>query len=190
MSAEPTQELGRDGVAAVKRWLEATTHIELPFDVYTNPRYCNVEHSRGNKLLDLNGHFLAGNKDPIYVEGKRYSTDSNLFPQFQEFLAVAYSFAVKDRQAPYPKNPHWLWVTYHPFAVTKWPDLATAGQVVAAVNKCKDLVPEASVDQDIAREVAEKVWILVYNPKMHDITLTPKELKKVRTVIDRKGRGL
>ena len=54
MVAEEAQELGRDGVLAVKQWLESTTHVNFDFMVYDNQAKCTLENlSEKPKRFDL-----------------------------------------------------------------------------------------------------------------------------------------
>lgn len=72
---EDIQELGREGAAILKRWLEATTYMELPFDAYNHKIDCTVFTLGGmKKQLDLAGYMLVDKKAPVFVECKRYTT--------------------------------------------------------------------------------------------------------------------
>ncbi|MEU2200599.1 hypothetical protein [Isoptericola sp. NPDC019482] len=192
MPAEETQELGRAAVASVKRWLEATTYIALEWDVYNYVQYCSVEHLGGHKRLDLAGSYLTGTRDLVYVESKRYTTAASarsLYGQFQDFLAVAYSHALFQRTKPHPQIAHWYWVTYHPFELTRWAQLESPGELTAAVTAAS-YVPDDAVDTTLIHEVASRITVLVYNPKMERFTMTPQEVQRVLGHLERKAVGL
>lgn len=192
MVAEETQELGRSAVASIKRWLEATTYIALEWDVYNYVQYCSVEHLGGHKRLDLAGSYLTGTRDLVYVESKRYTTAGsakNLYRQFQDFLAVAYSHAAFQRARPHPQVAHWYWVTYHPFQLDKWASLEGPSELTAAVAAA-DYIPDEEVDTELLHEVAGRITVLVYNPKMERLTMTAQEVQRVLEHLDRKAVGL
>jgi hypothetical protein len=190
--AEEVQELGREGVGTIKRWLESTTHIELPWDVYHQRPSCTVVHLAGRKSFDLCGHFLTGDKDLLHVECKRYKTPGRQYKEFQKFLAISYSSAVKEiEELGADRKRHFLWVTYHPFSLEHWASLETHEEMAKALKEYPELLPPPRmVDQNLLRAVANRTMVLVFNAKQEDISLTRDELQKVRTVLDRKGRSL
>lgn len=189
--AEEVQELGRRGVATLKRWLEATTYIELPFDVYNNTPDCTVKHKRGMKKFDLSGYYLTGRKRPIYVESKRYSSDGRQYDEFKEFLRIAYSSAMTDiEEYGRDRERHFYWITYHPFRLGKWKYLEKATHLIEALNEDPEHLGGNPVDQDLVRDVAKRVTVLVFNKKQKRLSLTKKELIKVRRVINRKAKEL
>lgn len=192
MVAEGTQELGRKGVATVKRWLEATTYIELPFDVYNNTLDCTIAHFGGVKRFDLQGYYLTGNKGPIFVESKRYDSAGGQYKEFLRFLAIAYSSTVEERRVyGAHKERHFLWVTFHPFNLEHWSAFESHEHMILALSKNPDmLAEEESVDEDLVREVASRIMVLVFNPKQEGLSLTRDELKAVRLQIDRKANSL
>jgi hypothetical protein len=189
--AEPIQELGRKGVATIKRWLEATTYIELPWDVYNQEMECTVHHLAGVKRLDLAGHFLTGNKEAVMVECKRYSSPGGQFNEYLRLLAIAYSTALWEI-AQYGKCRvrNYIWVTYHPFSLSNWPQLETHQTVRQGIEANPDLAGDGEIDDDMVRTIAERVMVLVFNEKQENLSLTRQELIRFRTVLDRKANSL
>lgn len=191
MTAEETQELGREGVAIIKRWLEATTFIELPFDAYHHKLDCTLPHLAGKKVLDLQGHYLTGTKSPIVVECKRYTSPGGQYKEFLHFLAIAYSSTVKEQEdLGGARERHFLWVTFHPFNLDNWTGLETREHMVKALDQFPEYLAGREIDEDLAREVSSRVMVLVFNPKQESISLTRQELKIVRVHIDRKADSL
>jgi hypothetical protein len=189
--AEEIQELGREGVAIVKRWLEATTFIELPFDVYHHAPECSVLHLTGRKKLDLAGHFLMGKKDILVVECKRYSSDNGQYKYFQHFLCVAYAATLKDIvDFGRAKSRHYLWVTFHPFNLSRWKHFETHEEIALALDKYPEYLGGTEIDADLIREIADRIMVLVFNPKQEHLSLSREELQKFRTIVDRKGDSL
>jgi hypothetical protein len=194
VDAEWTQELGREGVATIKRWLEATTFIELPFDAYHQKKEITVLHTGGKKKLDLGGHYLTGRKFPVLVECKRYSTPGRQHREFRRLLAIAYGSIQREREIyEDPKHDsftHYIWVTFNPFAQENWQDLETRDQLVKGLEENADVHDGSDVDEDLARTVAERFTVLVFNKKQEELSLNREELMLVRTVIDRKADTL
>ncbi|WP_204568800.1 hypothetical protein [Clavibacter zhangzhiyongii] len=190
MPAEATQEQGRIGVAQVQRWLEATTHLELPWNVYETPEMCEVQHFGGAKFFDMSGQFLGKNKRLVYVENKNYTSDGGQYGQFQEFLAIAYSSTAKHIQNGLDRKAEFLWVTSHPFSLTRWSKLATHTEVRKALNDHPSFLGDEPIDDDLLRTVADRIWVLVMNQRQVDISLTQEELWQVLPILKRKASTL
>lgn len=192
--AEFTQELGREGVATVKRWLEATTFLELPWDAYHHKKEVTILHPGGKKKLDLAGHYLTGRKNRVLVECKRYSSVGRQHKEFRRLLAIAYGAVQRERDdyedAQYDSNAQYIWVTYNPFAQEEWVTLETRDQLVRGLVENADVHKDGDVDEDLARAVADRFTVLVFNKKQEELSLNREELMLVRTVLDRKADSL
>jgi hypothetical protein len=188
MVAEATQKLGMDGVYAIKRWLESTTYLALPFNAYENQPVCTVMRlDGGKKTFDLLGHFLGEHKCPVVVEAKKYSTPGHQGSMYMEYLANAYSATAYDLKNQGDVRREYVWVTYHPFSQGKWTGLLTKKEVKAAVAQHPQFLGGDAVDDDIAELVSQRLWLLVTHDKQDRLTLTSHELHQVFSVIDRKG---
>lgn len=87
-----------------------------------------------------------------------------------------------------------LWVTSHPFQITEWTDLCTEDFMLSVLSDEKSkkyLGDDHQVDEALARAVASRIWLLVFNEKKQlDISLTSAELKTAMTVLNREGTSL
>jgi hypothetical protein len=188
VDAEEVQELGREGVAAIKQWLEATTFIELNWNVYEDPAMCVMVCADGSrKKFDLVGAFIGNRRDPVVVECKWYTTTASQHKHFKQFLAIAYSSTVRetiDRGAD-PKREY-IWVTKHPFQITEWTTLATESKILQSLEDNVELLAGEPINEDIVRKIAERVWVLVMNQKQEEISLPNDELMLVLTTLKRK----
>lgn len=185
-AAEEVQELGRVGVAIIKRWIEATTHIQLSYDIYDNPDQCIVPYIGGRKRLDLAGRYMTGGKHPVVVECKRYSTPGGQAAEYLEFLRIAYSSTLADiAHFGRDRSTHFMWVTYHPFSLTKWSQLETHETMRQALLEKPEYLGKSAIDEDRLRAISDRVMILVFNPKQEALSLTPDELALIRTILDR-----
>lgn len=190
MAAEETQEKGRRGVALAKRWLEATTFIELPWNVYEKTAMCTVPLLEGKKIFDLRGQFLGPLARPVLIENKSYSAENNQYPQYQEFLAIAYSATAKRIEDQADTEEEFIWVTSHPFKLSKWAGLESYEAMAEAVAAFPQHLGGRPVDDDLIRKVCGRVWVLVMNPKQEQLSLTHDELQLVNTVLRRKESTL
>jgi len=191
MTREATQEDGREGVILTKRWLEATTHIELPFNAYENPMPCLVDHlnqtNDGFKQFDLAGFFLGENRRPLVVENKAANADNGQYQEYLEFLAIAYSSTLREREM-YKKDfgREFMWVTTHPFTIGKWKDFHQPSTVLDALSSHSAYIPGREPDHELAALIASRVWVLLLNVKQDALSLTHDELMEVHTVLPRK----
>jgi hypothetical protein len=186
---EAAQESGRAGVFDAKTWLESTTHMSLPFDVYRFTSLCTVTCLNDElRAFDLTGH-IYGRNVPIYVEVKTYTTAGGQKKAFDDFLAVAYSATAKEMARLGDWKAEFMWVTTHPFAVTDWSMLTTRERVKGALERdTTGLLNDGPIDEDLVTLVAERIWLLVLNKRQHELVLSAKELSMVESVLERKGR--
>jgi hypothetical protein len=196
MVAEEAQELGRDGVLAVKQWLESTTHVNFDFMVYDNQAKCTLENlSAKPKRFDLEGRFLEKKARALSVESKHYKTVGGQAAGFQEFLAIAYSTTARELETIGDTRREYMWVTYHPFAQTLWPKLTKKGNIRKALENYPRFLGQApnepegtyrDVNEDVVDLLADRLWVLVFSHKQEKLMLSPKELSKVFAQLKRK----
>jgi hypothetical protein len=190
--AEQVQELGRKGVASVQQWLEATTFIELNWNVYEHTLMCVVNCLDGSrKKFDLVGSFIGDRKDPVAVECKKYTSPGAQHKYFKEFLAVAYSSTVNEiEQRGGDLKREFLWVTTHPFQLREWTMLATSDKIIEAIGEYPDLLAGKPIDFEIVHKLSERIWLLVMNAKQEEISLSNDELMLVLATLKRKESTL
>lgn len=193
MVAEATQKHGLDGVYRVKQWLESTTFISLPYNVYENQPVCTVPLLNGDaKRFDLRGHIVdkkkTKEKRPLYVESKRYSSAGVQGTEYVKFVAIAYSALAKEMAEVGDTRSEFMWVTTHPFSVGNWKKLLSRKQVRDALKKYPELLNGQAVKDEWVELLADRLWILVAHEKQHDkLMLSRKELNKVRVALKREA---
>jgi hypothetical protein len=189
---EDIQEIGREGAATLKRWLEATTYMELPFDAYNNKIDCTVfTVGDKKKQLDLVGYMLVGKKAPVFVECKRYKTPGGQYKEFIKFLAIAYGQTAKEIEDFGESRPsEFYWVTFHPFNLDNWTKLETYDHMKLALETHPDYLGGADFDEQLAHALASRVTVLVFNPKQEGLSLTRHELEAIRPTLQRKVKTL
>jgi hypothetical protein len=186
MSAEATQEIGRRGVAHTKRWLEATTHVELRFNAYQDEALCELELLSGTKIFDMFGFMLGPNRRPVYVENKDDTNYSRLYTAYQEFLANAYSATARRIQSTKDQKAEFMFVSTQPFNQSGWTTLATPDEIHKALKKHPEVLGEATVDDELVRLVAQRIWVLVMHQRQVEISLTHEEVMLVMPILKRK----
>jgi hypothetical protein len=187
MVAEATQMKGLEGALAVKRWLESTTHLELPFNAYEDEAQCTLMRLDGDrKCYDLSGFFLTGARRPVVVESKNYSGVGNQSGDYIEYLANAYSTAVCDLKSIGDTRRQYFWVTTHPFSQTKWPQLTSHHELRQALLAHPSVLNGESIDEELLRMVASRLWLFVMPERYDALSLTRDELQLVFTVLRRK----
>ncbi|WP_222854057.1 IS3 family transposase [Fodinicola acaciae] len=136
-AAESVQRDGIDGINLAKRWLESTTWIELPFNVYTNPAVCTLQRLDGKvKRYDLFGGIHTNPPTPLYVEVKNYdSAGGKQNVEYWEFLANAYSITAQDIKTGQDGRREFMWITRHPFNLTDWATLTSASRIMVALEE-------------------------------------------------------
>ncbi|MFJ6044506.1 hypothetical protein [Brachybacterium paraconglomeratum] len=189
---EDIQELGREGAATLKRWLEATTYMELPFDAYHHEIDCMIHTLGGQKKqLDLVGYMLTDKKAPVFIECKRYKSAGRQYAEYIKFLAIAYGHTAKEL-TDYGKTRESLyyWVTYHPFNLDNWSKLETYEHIKKATEEHPEFLGDTTFNAPLAHEVASRVTVLVFNPKQEALSLTRSELETIRPALERKAKAL
>lgn len=186
-TAEANHELGREGVFRVKAWLEATTHLTMPWNVYDHTAVCTRPRLDGGvKRYDLRGQFIGERQRPAFVEAKTYTTVGNQAAEYVEFLANAYSTTAQEMATVGDTEAEFIWVTTHPFSQTKWAQLTSRSELEKAVQTHQAWLGDDQIDQDLLVTVASRLWLLVRHERQSEISLTSAELFKIYEHIGRK----
>jgi len=187
MVAEATQMKGLEGTLAVKRWLESSTHLEIPFNAYEDEALCTLMRLDGHKKrYDLNGFFLTAVRRPVVVESKNYTGVGNQPSDYTEYLANAYSTTAHDIKTIGDVCRQYFWVTTHPFSQTKWPELTSHGELRQALRAYPEALNGEDIDEELLRAVASRLWLFVMPERGDELSLTRDELQLVFTVLRRK----
>ncbi len=190
MSGEQLHALGADGARRAKLWLEATTRANVH---WRNPEPLAVPKltfnwvGDGSFSYDLGGTLSGGAVDgqEFLAECKMYANASDQGSLYDEYLAKCYCayLARPDR------CDNFIWITWSAFATTTWAELCTAGRVRSSVlrhaARCFALTgeetPEALIDDEACREVAERLWIIVLSERQErHLVLAPEHQALIR----------
>ncbi len=190
MQGEHAHATGADGARRAKKWLEATTRVDVP---WVNPNKAAREKltfswpgSDTSFSFDLGGILRHGDYDSesFFAEVKKYSDASDLPTHYSEFVAKCY-VAYVDRQM---YCDHFMWISWSPHSATTWSKLTTPEFVTEHVGKHRDRVfgPDAEsteVDPDIAKAVADRLWLFVLSDRQETLVIADKYLHQVNAMI-------
>ncbi|MBT9605744.1 hypothetical protein [Microbacterium sp.] len=178
MFGEEAHAVGAEGVQKAKRWLEATTRVDVQWiypEEAARKKLAFQWHDNSSFVYDMGGVFRGGPlaNQTFMAEVKNYSTVGKQGPMYEEYLARCY----RARQEIPGFTEQFMWITWHPFSQGSWTKLTTAEAVRDAVIKYapKALgvdVGEATsaVDDTVCAEVAETLWLLVLSDK-HELLM-------------------
>ena len=101
---------------------------------------------------------LDQGRTSFFGEVKKYSDIGSQPQEYTEYLAKCYRAALS-HENPY----HFMWITWHPFSVTKWSRLCTAAEVRAAVRayKAEYCGDAQDINVDLCDELADRLWLIV-----------------------------
>ena len=178
-TGEAIQAIGVDGADRAKRWLEGTTRV---LHVWTNPeddkKLTFSWASTGEFSFDLGGTLQGAelHGKNFFAEVKKYSSAGDQGTEYPKYLAKCY-LALTQR----PEwCDHFMWITWAPFSVTKWPNLMSAEYVAQSVKLEKHRkrtlgTADAEPDLDHCAEVARRLWLIVLSDKQEVLRLTEDE---------------
>lgn len=161
-------------------WTNAGSDIQKSRLAYSWP------HGGETFSFDLGGLMRGGEfEDHVFsAEVKNYEMDHDQAGQYKTFLAQCY-VALGD--CPKYCN-HFMWITWAPFAVTKWQYLCSPGHVRDAVLDNRQRVlgtadhVEATelIDDERVAKVADRLWVIVLSEKQEQLV----PLTEWRQVVD------
>jgi hypothetical protein len=178
MFGEEAHAVGAEGVQKAKRWLEATTRVDVQWiypEEAARKKLAFKWHDESSFVYDMGGVFRGGplSNQTFMAEVKHYSAVGNQGPMYEEYLARCY----RARQAIPGFTEQFMWITWHPFSLGSWAKLTTAEAVREAVIKHSPKalgVPfdqaASAVDDSVCAEVAETLWLILLSDK-HELLM-------------------
>lgn len=177
---ELEQETGRQGVARVKRLLEAFMRFNLHYDAYQHAERVSLVMLTGQvETYDLTGDHLDDQgqaRTLVFVESKNVKDAAGQGPEFERFLAQAYSAMARqiDEIGIDPKY-EFMWATTCPWKGTGFRYAASKENVRKAVAAHLDgevLPKDHTIDQDLIDRVADRVWLWVVAERHDEMSPT------------------
>ena len=179
--------IGERGVYFAKQWLESTTHFDVPhtaYDLTTMTTLPLMPHGK-KKKYDLAGRFLGSGKSPIICEVKTTASEAGQGPEYRQFLANCYSASYREHKEEVDPERHYMWITQHPFLLGKWPKLTSVEYMLESLGEHPETIDNADVDQEFARKLVDRLWIIVLSEPLRRLMLTSDELYQVRGLLKR-----
>lgn len=180
-TGEEIHAIGADGAQRAKRWLEGTTRV---LHVWMNPedapKLTFNWATTGSYSFDLGGSLQGGefhNKN-FYAEVKKYASAGDQGTEYRKYLGKCY-LALKQQPA---MCDHFMWITWAPFSISKWPQLMTAEYVKECVIKYSVKVlgaAGATPDDAACQGVADRLWLIVLSDRQEELRLTDEERGRV-----------
>jgi hypothetical protein len=188
MPAETNHAIGEEGARMAKRYLESTTHVNLPHTMYDNEAMCCLQRlDEQIKRYDLMGYFRTGNHRPVAVECKKLSVVGDQPADYVAFLANAYSITAREISVlGADSNREFMWVTWHPFAQTKWSKLCSGDEIRAALHAHPDALNGTTINEDLVHALVGRLWLVPLHNRVEELLLAPDELYKVLQVLERR----
>lgn len=192
---ELLQKLGEEGARRAKLWLDATTRVTSTWSVYDKFGVARLQYPwpEGGRSFsyDLGGIFFGGDlhQQSFLVECKKYSTE-NQGNHFDKFLAQSYVTLANHPQLA----DHFIWITWHPFRLGKWNELASEDNISDALVKERSRLfgddvsePDARnlIRQEIVTDLVDRVWVIVLSDKQETLVISREdrsEIMKLRTL--------
>lgn len=176
---------GKDGVHDAKEWLERTGTVDAYLDVYDKnlKGYLQVDLADGSqRSFDLGGHYGSARRH-FFAEVKNYS-GAIAGKAYSDFLATCYCRSL-DRDGDLLD---FMFITWHPFLVTRWPTLRQAESVIEAVNERTNWVSDGHhIDEKRCGDIASRLWIIVLSKRSQDlqlpVDLASKAYRKLRKLV-------
>ncbi|MEU8801282.1 hypothetical protein [Spirillospora sp. NPDC048819] len=200
MVGEAMHQKGADGARRAKQWMDATTRVTSSWtnDDAVHAARLEFNWPHGEQWpysFDIGGILSGGEFEGHFfvAECKNYDGDSDQGAHFDDFVAKCYL----TRQDHYRLADHFMWITWHPFRVKTWSKLCTVDSVIDGLvharnrNRALGLEDEteakAAVDRELAKDVAERMWLIVLSEKQEKLVITPEHRSLILAHRIRKG---
>lgn len=173
---------GYDGVRRARDWLDRTARASVRYAVYDWPEKVAFRQLNGPpEGFDLVGDLLDEDGQPcaeLAVEVKNYSTAGDQATEYLFYAAKCASItqsAINDAVDPHME---FMWLTWHPFAQTKWSRLCKPETIEEALKnediRNRYIGPE-SIDEETIAFTATKMWLIVLGSRSEELVI-PKWL--------------
>ncbi|GCD99656.1 hypothetical protein [Embleya hyalina] len=187
MSGEAMHQKGADGTRRAKLWLDATTRVSASWTNEDAVHAARLEFTwpHGEKRpfsFDVGG-ILSGDEfhgQFFVAECKKYAGASDQGVHFDDWVAKCYL----TRRDNHRLADHFMWITWHPFRSSTWTDLCTPESVIKGLLLERNIdrvfgttdraEADAMIDRDLARDVADRMWVIVLSDKQERLVISPR----------------
>ena len=185
VTGEELHDKGREGAQRAKRWLDSTCRADA---FWNNPEKgkdkLQYEKAGGGYFsFDLGGRMLGDTtSDELFLaEVKFYSEPRDQGIEYRRFAAKCYRVEVLQPGM----FDHYMWITWAPFLVGQWPELASTEFVKSTItydDACQSTaIGEGEVDDGVIEQIASKILVVVLAERQEDrLMLQGSELLHVQ----------
>lgn len=171
-AGETLHEVGKDGVRRAKVWLEKTGRVDVRFSRYevSEAPFLTFTRDDGQEFsFDIGGVLRLDDGNVSFRgEVKKVAGEASQGTMYHEYLAKCYR-ASSHHQQPY----HFMWITWHPFKVTRWSKLCTAEEIESAVSEYGDKYCGSDVvDKDLCADLADRLWLIVLSDRQENLSMS------------------
>lgn len=182
-TGETLHEIGKDGADRAKTWLEKTGRVNVHYSRYDvgEAHFLTFDKLNGNPFsFDLGGVLtLDSGSATFFGEVKKVTSEAGQGQMYLDYLAKCYRATVKTGH-PY----HFMWITWHPFAVTTWSQLCSGAALKKAVEDRKaDYCGDGDVDEALCNQVAERLWLIVLSDRQETLSMSDDMFATVRAAM-------
>lgn len=182
-TGETVHEIGKDGAARAKTWLEKTGRVNVHYSRYEvgEAKFLTFHKLDGSPYsFDIGGVLtLDGGNASFYGEIKKVTSEAGQGPMYRDYLAKCYRATAKTGH-PF----HFMWITWHPFNVTTWTELCTGPELKSAVEARKsEYCDSDDVDDTLCNEIAERLWLIVLSDRQESLSMSDDMLATVRAAM-------
>ena len=175
--------MGQDGARRAKVWLEKTGRVDVHFSRYevAEAAFLTFEKVTGDDFsFDLGGVLrLESGKVGFFGEVKKVSSESGQAAMYIEYLAKCYRALVTSSK-PY----HFMWITWHPFSLTKWSKLCTAAEIKDAVEAHRNAYCGSDpIDDELCSKLAERLWLIVLSDRQETLSMSDAMLGTLKKAV-------
>ncbi len=179
MAGEGQHQTGLEGVRRAKEWLERTGRVNVHWTVYEHAPLLTVKRpAGGDRSFDIGGVLRGGDLDGrmFYAEVKKYSDAGGQASMYGDYLANCYCMT---RESP-EKPLEFMWITWHPFSLTKWSKLTDWEEIRDSVQaRQAEWLGELGVDEEVCKLAASRLWLVVLSDRQEQLTMSDEMLAEL-----------
>lgn len=188
MPGEAIHVEGNKGVVLAKRWLEGTGTVFVPIATGVPGHELVLGFPiAGNHVRSFDLYGVYGSKNRLFFAEVKYHRRAPLYAKhYYDFLAKCYCRSLAYDGPSYD----FMFITWHPFLVTRWSMLRTGESVFRAIGERQEwLAHNHVINESLCRDIATRLWLIVLSDRSIHLQLPPKIARTVYAKYQARGRN-